>query len=214
MTIQSSREFAALARVTPVGIGRQRVAPRSANPVVNYVAGERIFEQGERAGKIFMVKSGVVRFYHLLADGRRQISAFYMPGEVFGFAQKDTHEFFAEAVEDTSVSVHDAQEALTEESVEAVLASLFSAQRHLFVLGRQLAGERLASFLIDLDKRQGGLLRVELSMTRSDIADYLGLTVETVSRGLSRLAKGGLIRLHSARSIEITKPQVLLDMVE
>lgn len=214
MTIQSNREFAALARIAKVGNDKSRFATSPVNPVASYAAGERIFGQGDHAGKIFTVKRGVVRLYHLFADGRRQILAFCMPGEVFGFAAQGTYEFFAEAIEDSSVAVHDAQDSLSEVWLNALKAHLLSAQGQQLVLGRQYAGERLASFLLDMASRQKGRSYVELSMTRADIADYLGLTIETVSRGLSRLKKDGLIRLHGARCIEIAEPGALQEMIE
>ena len=212
MSIQSSREFAALGQVIRYGTGRVQNARRPLQPVFSFGPGELIFEQGEQAGKLFTVESGIVRLCHLLADGRRQISAFHMPGEVFGFTPFGVHEFFAEAIENTSVSVCRMGDVAATEYVEAALSGLFSAQKHLLVLGRQLAGERLASFLIDMDERQGKRHNVHLAMTRCDIADYLGLTVETVSRTLTKLVNDGLIRLHGARNIEILKPEALLEI--
>lgn len=214
MSIHSSREFAAPDKVLSANVGRRENAPRPVNPVASFAAGERIFEQGERAGKVFTVKAGTIRIYQLLVDGRRQVLAFCTSGEVFGFARRDTYDFFAEAVDDCSVIVRGTHEALAEESLKAVFENLFAAQNHQLVLGRQVAGERIASFLIDMEKRQGGLHRIELPMTRADIADYLGLTVETISRGLSKLQTDGLIRLHSARSIEILRLQALRAMIE
>jgi CRP/FNR family nitrogen fixation transcriptional regulator len=82
---------------------------------------------------------------------------------------------------------------------------LAKAQEHLLVLGRQSAGERLAAFLLDLAERQGGLEQLELPMSRLDIADYLGLTIETVSRTLTRLKAKGIISLPSLRKVEIRK---------
>ncbi|WP_127904402.1 helix-turn-helix domain-containing protein [Solirhodobacter olei] len=214
MTIQSSREFAALARTAKVGNDGHRVGPSPVNAVIHYDIGALIFSQGDRAGNIFTVTSGAVRLSHLLADGRRQVLAFCMPGEVFGFAQDGIYSFFAEAIEDCSVVAHSPQEVRAADNLNAALSSLFSAQSHMLVLGRQCAAERLASFLLDMAKRQRGRRCVELSMSRADIADYLGLTVETVSRGLGKLQKDGVILLHSARCIEIREPQVLRDMVE
>ncbi|PWE48102.1 transcriptional regulator [Thioclava sp. NG1] len=214
MTIQSNREFAALARIAKVGDHKSTFATSPADPVTHYAAGDLIFGQGDHAGKIFTVKGGMVRLYHLFADGRRQILAFCMPGEVFGFAAHGTYEFFAEAIEDSSVAVHDEQNSLTEVWLSALKAHLLAAQSQQLVLGRQYACERLVSFLLDMSSRQRGQKYVELSMTRSDIADYLGLTLETVSRGLSRLKKDGLIRLHSARCIEISAPAALQEMIE
>jgi CRP/FNR family nitrogen fixation transcriptional regulator len=92
------------------------------------------------------------------------------------------------------------------------LQSLLRAQEHLLVLGRQNAVERVAVFLLEMSERQGGLRQVELPMSRTDIADYLGLTIETVSRALTRLKQRGVIRLPNLRSVDIAKWQALQDM--
>jgi CRP/FNR family nitrogen fixation transcriptional regulator len=94
------------------------------------------------------------------------------------------------------------------------LKGLIRAQEHLLVLGRQNAIERVAAFLVDMAERQGGLRQVELPMSRMDIGDYLGLTIETVSRVFTRLKDKGVIRLLGLRSLEILKQDVLLDMGE
>ncbi|TIT81046.1 MAG: transcriptional regulator, partial [Mesorhizobium sp.] len=94
------------------------------------------------------------------------------------------------------------------------LKGLTRAQEHLLVLGRQNAIERVAAFLVEMSDRQGGLRQVELPMSRIDIGDYLGLTIETVSRVFTRLKEKGVIRLLSLRSIEILKRDTLLAMGE
>ena len=92
------------------------------------------------------------------------------------------------------------------------LKGLVRAQEHLLVLGRQNAIERIAAFLADMAERQGGLRQIELPMSRADIGDYLGLTIETVSRGFTKLKQQGVIRLPSLRSVEIAKWQTLHDL--
>jgi CRP/FNR family nitrogen fixation transcriptional regulator len=92
--------------------------------------------------------------------------------------------------------------------------SLTKAQEHLLVLGRQNAIERVAAFLVDLAERQGGLPQVDLPMSRMDIGDYLGLTLETVSRVFSKLKETGVIRLPDARSVEIVKWDALRNMTK
>jgi CRP/FNR family nitrogen fixation transcriptional regulator len=94
------------------------------------------------------------------------------------------------------------------------LRGLTRAQEHLLVLGCQNAIERVAAFLVEMSERQGGLRQVELPMSRNDIGDYLGLTIETVSRVFTRLKEKGVIRLLSLRSIEILKRDTLLAMGE
>jgi CRP/FNR family nitrogen fixation transcriptional regulator len=188
----------------------------SAQTTCFYPTGAEIYGQGEKADGLYQVEFGCVRVYRLLADGRRQISAFHMSGDVFGFEADGTHHFFAEAVGATAVrvvkltAVGDASQAI----LPLVLHGLVRAQEHLLVLGRQNAVERVAAFLIDMAERQGGLEIFHLPMSRSDIADYLGLTIETVSRVFSKLKQKGVIRLPSLRSVEIKKWQSLQGMSE
>nr|WP_237684143.1 helix-turn-helix domain-containing protein [Pseudaminobacter soli] len=188
----------------------------TAQPACFYPAGAEIYGQGEKVDGIYQVEFGCVRVYRLLSDGRRQISAFHMGGEVFGFEVDGTHHFFAEAVSATGVrvikltAVGDASQAI----LPLVLQGLVRAQEHLLVLGRQNAVERVAAFLMDMAERQGGLEVFDLPMSRSDIADYLGLTIETVSRVFSKLKQKGVIRLPSLRSVEIKKWQALQGMSE
>lgn len=179
-----------------------------------FAAGTEIYAQGEKCRGLYRVEFGAVRIYRLLADGRRQISAFHLAGEMFGFEADDTHHFFAEAICATGIRAlrispgHD----LPSQLLPLALKGLVRAQEHLLVLGRQNALERIAAFLSDMAERQGGLRNVELPMSRTDIGDYLGLTIETVSRAFSKLKETGVIRLPSLRRVEIAKWQVLHDM--
>lgn len=177
-------------------------------------AGTEIYAQGEKCGSLYTVEFGAVRVYRLLADGRRQISAFHLAGETFGFEADTVHHFFAEAICATGVRALEARPAenCSSELLPLALKSLIRAQEHLLVLGRQNAIERVAAFLADMAERQGGLRQVELAMSRTDIGDYLGLTIETVSRAFSKLKETGVIRLPSLRRVEIAKWQVLHDM--
>ena len=179
--------------------------------VVMYPANSEIYGQGENATAIYQVAFGTVRLYRLLADGRRQISAFYVAGEVFGFESDSHHHFFAEAVSSAAIRIY--RKPLDKETASALLPvalkALVRAQEHLLVIGRQSAGERVAAFLMDMRERQGGLDTIELAMARSDIADYLGLTIETVSRTFSKFKERGLIRLTSARVVNIVRPNSL-----
>ena len=185
-------------------------------PVSFFPAGSEIYAQGEKAGALYQVEFGAVRIYRLLADGRRQISAFHLAGETFGFEADTTHHFFAEAINATGVRVFrlTAGADMSRQLLPLALKGLTRAQEHLLVLGRQNAIERVAAFLVDMVERQGGLRQVELPMSRMDIGDYLGLTIETVSRVFTRLKDNGVIRLLNLRSIEILKQDVLQDMGE
>lgn len=174
-------------------------------------ANGEIYAQGEKAAALYQVEFGAVRIYRLLADGRRQISAFHFAGEVFGFEAGDRHNFFAEAISSSGIRVYrrpvdaDAARHILPVAIEA----LVHAQEHLLVIGRQNAAERVAAFLIEIMERQGGLDQIELPMSRSDIGDYLGLTIETVSRVISRFKEKGYIRLLTARSAQIVRADAL-----
>lgn len=180
-----------------------------------FPAGAEIYAQGEKSGNLYKVEFGAVRIYRLLADGRRQISAFHLAGEIFGFESDSTHHFFAEAINATGIRVlrvSFSDSSFAGELLQMALQGLVKAQEHLLVLGRQNAVERIAAFLTDMSERQGGLRKIELPMSRTDIADYLGLTIETVSRVFSKFKEKGIVRLPSLRSIEIVKWQTLEDM--
>jgi CRP/FNR family transcriptional regulator, nitrogen fixation regulation protein len=175
-----------------------------------------IYAQGEKTGPLYLVEFGAVRTYRLTADGRRQISAFYFAGEVFGFEAGDEHHFYAESIDRSGIRV--LRPTHGERHADAVLPlalnSLIRAQEHLLVLGRQNAVERVGAFLLDLAERQDSETHVDLPMSRADIADYLGLTFETVSRVLRRLKDAKLIRLAATRQVEILNPDGLTDLCE
>lgn len=180
-----------------------------------FAPGSEIYAQGGKAGTIYQVEFGAVRVYRLLADGRRQISAFYLPGEVFGLEADASHHFFAEAIIGTSIRMFQLSriDEISGELLMLTLRSLTRAQEHLLVLGRQTAVERVAAFLMDMAERQGELEQVDLPMSRMDIGDYLGLTIETVSRVFTRLKEKGIIALPTLRSAEIKKWQTLKNVV-
>lgn len=188
--------------------------PSGGQPSSFFAAGAEIYAQGEKVRGLHQVEFGAVRIYRLLADGRRQISAFHLAGEIFGFEADDTHHFFAEAICATGVHTLRMSGAGNrhDQLLPIALKSLVRAQEHLLVLGRQNACERVAAFLTDIAERQGSLRRIELPMPRTDIGDYLGLTIETVSRVFSRLKQEGVIRMPSLRSIEVVKWRALQDM--
>nr|WP_163272980.1 helix-turn-helix domain-containing protein [Chelativorans alearense] len=189
-------------------------APSQPHQVVFCQPNKEIYGQGEPATALYQVEFGAVRIYRLLADGRRQISAFHVAGEVFGFEADGRHHFFAEAICNSAVRVYRLPIGadLSREILPVALLALVRAQEHLLVIGRQNAPERVAAFLLDLVDRQGGLPQIELAMSRTDIGDYLGLTIETVSRVFSKFREKGYIRLQGARMVEIMKPDALRNL--
>ncbi|MDW6024807.1 helix-turn-helix domain-containing protein [Mesorhizobium sp. BAC0120] len=217
MTIHTIKGFSTVSTRTEGGPDAlQGLFPISAQPISFYSAGSEIYAQGEEAQNLYQVGFGCVRIYRLLADGRRQISAFHMSGEVFGFEAGGTHHFFAEAVGATGIRT--ARLSSGTETAHKILPlalqGLVRAQEHLLVLGRQNATERVAAFLLDMAERQGSLDQFELPMSRSDIADYLGLTIETVSRVFSKLRQQRIIQLSGNRSVVISNWRALRDMNE
>ncbi|MFC0200609.1 helix-turn-helix domain-containing protein [Paracoccus rhizosphaerae] len=168
---------------------------------------ETIFSEDDRALHVYRVISGAVRTSRFLTDGRRQIDEFYFDDDVFGLEGGDEHRCTAEAVEDTVIAVYprnifvspSAEDAATSGQLVAALArSLTRAREHMLLLGCKTAIEKIAAFLLGLSER----LRSDvlcLPMTRLDIADHLGLTIETVSRSLTQLERAGLIEAMSGR---------------
>jgi CRP/FNR family nitrogen fixation transcriptional regulator len=173
--------------------------------VAFHPAGAEIYGQGDVVRDLYQVEFGAVRVCRLLVDGRRQVSAFHLPGEIFGFEVHGTHHLFAEAMIASGIRIlhlaADAENA--REILPLALRGLAMAQEHFLVLGRQTAIERVAAFLVDMAERQGELNQIHLPMLRMDIGDYLGLTIETVSRTFSKLREDGIIRLPNSRSVEI-----------
>lgn len=172
--------------------------------------GDEVFADGASCNRFYRVVSGTVRTVRILADGRRQIDAFHLPGDVFGLESGATHRFTAEAVDDVVLAVYRRDRlndlvrtdpVFGEQLMSSTLVSLDRAHEHAVRLGRKTALERLASFLLELARRTTGGDRVELPMQRADIADHLGLTIETVSRTLTQMARDGLIHFRSCRMI-------------
>lgn len=184
-------------------------------PVVTFAPGTEIFAEGDKAGALYQVAFGVVRIYRLMIDGRRQICAFYMAGDIFGFECGSERHFFADAVDTVGLrTVRPATVSdLSQELLKLALQSLSRAHDHLLTVGRNNAAGRVAAFLLDMAQRQSARDgRINLPMSRTDIADYLGLTIETVSRVLTRLKDSAVIRMISARQLDLLDLEALKDM--
>lgn len=177
------------------------------NPTVflneySYKKGTEIYGEKEPAEYLYQVKIGAVRSYKLLSDGRRLIGAFHLVGDIFGSTGGANHRFTTEAVIDTTLRLIKRQildlmakedAVLTRNLLRVTARSLRHAEDQMLLLGRKGALERVATFLLEMDKRLATAGAMTLPMTRHDIADYLGLTVETVSRSLSQLHRTGAI---------------------
>ncbi|VFU10079.1 Nitrogen fixation regulation protein FixK [Methylocella tundrae] len=172
-----------------------------------------IYADGCDNVSFYKVVSGVVRTCKFRSDGRRQIDAFYLPGDMFGFETGAEHRLSAEAVSECAVAsyrwrgldaIASADDWTARQFLSYALQNLRRAQEHSLVLGRRSASQKVAAFLIDMADRGPAGQTIDLAMARQDMADYLGLTIETVSRTLSQLEREGLISLPSARRICIT----------
>jgi CRP/FNR family nitrogen fixation transcriptional regulator len=197
--------------------------PRSAPPVSNgqnsaiemmgalmpFTRNSEIYGENEPADYLYKVVSGTVRTYKVLLDGRRQIGAFYLSGDIFGLEAGDTHSFSAEAISDCKILVIRRSAVTTLAARDNEVARLMwevtarelgRVQAHNLLL-IQSAQERVATFLLEMADRVFGNGAVELPMSRQDIADYLGLTIETVSRTLTQLEKNAAIEVPTSRRI-------------
>lgn len=168
-----------------------------------YRRGSEIYGEKEPADYVYQVMAGTVRSYKLLSDGRRQIGAFHVPGDIFGLENGRVHRFTTEAVVDTAARLIRRESLETLAKNDGALAknllcmtttNLQHAEDHMLLLGRKTSMERVVAFLIEMDRRLTATGILALPMTRRDIADYLGLTLETISRSLSYLRELGILR--------------------
>jgi CRP/FNR family nitrogen fixation transcriptional regulator len=192
----------------PLAVVMQGAMPRSTREPqgvsLRLDKGEELFAEGEAADYFYKVVDGTVRTYKLLSDGRRQIDAFHFAGDIFGIEAGAEHRFSAEAVGAVTVVgyrrsaldrlTHD-YPAFGEQVMSSMIQRLERAQEHMLLLGRKTAEEKIATFLLALAERLHKDDHLELPMLRADIADHLGLTIETVSRTLAEFARNGLIKL-------------------
>jgi len=190
---------------------------RGSSAIINlneftYQQGAEIYGEKEPARYVYQVKKGAVRSYKLLSDGRRQIAAFHLVGDIFGLANSETHPFTAEAVVETTLRLIERQSletvAVSDAAVTCSLLSMTTdnlqhAENHMLLLGRKTALEKVAAFLMEMDGRLTAAGVMTLPMNRRDIADYLGLTLETVSRVLSKMRDGGVLDFKSKNQREI-----------
>lgn len=185
-------------------------------------AGQCFIDEGEPARAFFNITAGTAKLFKLLPDGRRQITGFVSTGHFLGLAVSDTYAFSAEAIEPVRFcrfqrsrlrALLDDFPLMEKRLLEVAANELVAAQEQMLLLGRKTARERLASFLL-LQSRQGTpcghpRTRFIMPMTRGDIADYLGLTIETVSRTLTRLRGDGMIDFASQSEVLITSRAAL-----
>jgi CRP/FNR family nitrogen fixation transcriptional regulator len=182
--------------------------------VVTVRAGAEVYGEGDGATAWYRVQSGVLRTCKLLPDGRRQVEDFLFAGDFFGLETRGVHSFAAEAIT-TATVVRYSRPRLTATAatdsrlaarlLDVTLHQLGKVHNRLMLLGRKTAEEKLATFLLEMLERSpdADADAIDLTMSRTDIADYLGLTIETVSRTFSMLKHEGAIALPSAQHVVI-----------
>ena len=191
----------------------------------HFERGQTIFSEGDPAEFAYRVLKGAVRLCRHMADGRRQISQFLLPGDFFSFMELSEHSFTAEAVSDAILICYPQRqvERLGEErpSLRRRFSALLSRrvrdiQNHLVILGRQTAKEKVASFLLLLIEHDGSEHGdcLDVPMSRQDIADYLGLTIETVCRVLSAMKRDGLLEIPSLHQVLVKDIDALYALMD
>jgi CRP/FNR family transcriptional regulator len=194
----------------------------SDRPVEKVGAGQALFWEGDSAGHVFELVEGVLRVFRILGDGRRAITGFLYPGDLVGVSMRDRYLYNAEAV--NAVKVRRFSRLSFQEAIQCspelrpqlfarLCDEMASAQEQMVLLSRKNAEERLCSFLVLLAKRMSdggrGALDIEIPMTRLDIADYLGLTIETVSRTMTNLVGRGIVNQMGRHHLGIRKLETL-----
>ena len=202
-------------------LGRERLLQLTSIASWRRIApGQTLFHEDDAAEEVFTLTQGMLKLYKLLSDGRRQIVGFLVPGDFFGLSFGRYYGFTAEAVTPTIVCrLRRAQfvellgecPALEREVLSRATGELAAAQDQMLLLGRKNARERLASFLMALAHRRAPAAgtAMELPMSRADIADYLGLTIETVSRTFTQFRKERLVDLPATHLVVIRNRAIL-----
>jgi CRP/FNR family nitrogen fixation transcriptional regulator len=187
-------------------------------PVLHFVQGREIYAEGDEAISFFQLVRGVVRICSFLSDGRRRIDGFRAAGDIFGFELGSTHRLSAEAVCDCTLiayrrrsmeSLAAGNAALSRQLLAHAMHDMARAQDHALLLWRRSAAEKVAGFLLEWAEHAPDRETITLAMTRQDIADYLGLTIETISRTLSQLERDAVIELVTLRQLRIRNPAAL-----
>ena len=188
-----------------------------------YSRGTEIYGEAEPADYIYQVIEGAVRSHKLLSDGRRQIGSFHLIGDIFGLENGCFHRFTTEAIVDTRVRlvkreslerVASTDSAIVRSMLSMTTDNLQHAENHMLLLGRKTSLERVAAFLLEMHRRLSPAGVIALPMSRRDIADYLGLTIETVSRALTALKKKELLKFlgQTQREIVVLDPAGLAEL--
>ncbi len=193
----------------------------------NVEADTSIFREGDPSQHFYSISTGAVKLYKLLSDGRRQITAFLFPGDFFGLSIQGGYAYTAEALTPVTLCRFPRRKlellfqelpVLEKRLLDATINELAAAHDQMLLLGRKTAREKIATFLValwrKLEARGERQALLNLPMGRADIADYLGLTIETVSRTLTGFKREGLISLPDANHVHIRQGAVLTRIAE
>jgi CRP-like cAMP-binding protein len=228
MQINTAATAATLQSFSPAGVlsrsGETSTAEddlQAIGTVMSLSRGRELFAEGDAADSLYRVTAGVLRTCRLLPDGRRQVESFLMPGDFIGFEARTVHMMSAEAITTVTLVRYSRTriERLAETScrlsrrlLDIAVRQLADAHNRLLLLGRKTAEEKLASFMLEMLDRTNADSTLELSMSRADIADYLGLTIETVSRTFSSFRQQGVLALPSATRVLILDRDALEEL--
>jgi CRP/FNR family nitrogen fixation transcriptional regulator len=228
MQMQATMQSAQQTRGIPGGMLARPAAPDALDlleqfgSTVTIQREHEIHGQGDSAKYCWRILSGCVRTVKLMEDGRRQVGEFLFAGDVFGLDDLATHDFAAEAVTDAKLrryprrmveALAESHAALARRLRAMTRANLRDAHERMVLLGRKTAMEKIASFVLEMDRRSatpGGLM-LDLPMSRTDIADHLGLTVETVCRVLAHLKREGTLAI-ARTGVELRDRRYLRDL--
>jgi CRP-like cAMP-binding protein len=188
--------------------------------IVPFEAGQEVVGEGDPTENFFLVMRGMFRAVKFTRDGRRQVFAFYMPGDICGLEPDAVHKLTIEAVDCAAMAIlprHACRVRMNDDPklnaalFDGATRALTLSIDHMMMIGRSSAEERLAWFLTMLSARSAGpsAYVLDLAMQRQDIADYLGLTIETVSRTFTLFRDRGFLKLPRKRRVEILRPHAL-----
>jgi CRP/FNR family transcriptional regulator, nitrogen fixation regulation protein len=205
----SQKRAASITHLVPTNIVNFSSSVEMIGASMPFARNMEIYGENESADYLYKVISGVVRTYKVLKDGRRQIGSFYLPGDIFGLEVGGEHTFSAEAVADSKIKIIKRSSVIALAARDKEIArqlwrvtatELQRAQDHIMLLVKT-ARERVVGFLLEMAERNLGASEFDLPMSRQDIADYLGLTIETVSRTVTQLENSGAIAVPTSRHI-------------
>jgi len=190
--------------------------------VIRCSAGETLYVEGDAAPLCYQVVSGLVKEYNTLEDGRRQVADFYGVGELFGISELKQQLHTAEAITDCAVRCYKRDQflkavssspELSHEFLDTLMTRLHRSRERMIMIGRMSALQRVAAFLMRLSREQHATSKIRFLMSRQDIADHLGLTIETVCRALTEMKRRGVIMFETARLFSIPDADTLDDIV-